>query len=183
MLGAVAGLAAALTGCAPAAPQFDLLVRGGQVLDGRGTPARRADIGVNGDRIVALGDLAAATAATVIDASGRVVSPGFIDVQGQSGTTLLIDGRGESHLRQGITSEIIGEGDSPAFWTAKTASGEALARAGTARRLDQLRPVLPAPDRRRHRHQPRHAGAGDAGAQRGHRPGQPRADGRRARPA
>ena len=66
----------------------------------------------------------------MIDASGRMVSPGFIDVQGQSGTTLLIDGRGESHLRQGITSEIIGEGDSPAFWTAKTASGEALARAG-----------------------------------------------------
>ncbi len=50
------------------------------------------------------------------------MSPGFIDVQGQSGTTLLIDGNGESHLRQGITSEIIGEGDSPAFWTAKTAS-------------------------------------------------------------
>ena len=130
MLGAVAGLVAVLTGCAPAPPQFDLLVRGGQVLDGRGAPARRADIGVNGDRIVALGDLGAATAATVIDASGRVVSPGFIDVQGQSGTTLLIDGRGESHLRQGITSEIIGEGDSPAFWTATTASGEQLARAG-----------------------------------------------------
>ena len=110
--------------------EFDVIVRGGQVLDGQGTPARRADIGVSGDRIVAIGDLQAATASAVIDASGKVVSPGFIDVQGQSGTTLLIDGRGESHLRQGITSEIIGEGDSPAFWTAKTASGEALARAG-----------------------------------------------------
>jgi N-acyl-D-aspartate/D-glutamate deacylase len=102
------------------------------MLDGRGTPARRADVGVNGDRIVALGDLSNATAATIVDASGRIVSPGFIDVQGQSGTTLLIDGRGESHLRQGITSEIIGEGDSPAFWTAKTAGGDALARAGRA---------------------------------------------------
>jgi N-acyl-D-amino-acid deacylase len=101
----------ALAACGPAGPQFDLVVRGGQVLDGRGTPARRSDIGVSGDRIVALGDLSGASATTVIDAAGKVVSPGFIDVQGQSGTTLLIDGRGESHLRQGITSEIIGEGD------------------------------------------------------------------------
>ena len=126
-------LAAAVLGsaaCGSSAPTFDLLVKGGQVIDGRGTPRTRADIGVNGDRIVALGDLSAATATTVIDATGRVVSPGFIDVQGQSGTTLLIDGNGESHLRQGITSEIIGEGDSPAFWSAKTASPEALTRAG-----------------------------------------------------
>ncbi len=123
---AVAGAAA----CGPAGPTFDLVVRGGQVIDGRGSPRARADIGVKGDRIVALGDLSAATATAVVDATGRFVSPGFIDVQGQSGTTLLIDGSGESHLRQGITSEIIGEGDSPAFWTAKTASPEALTRAG-----------------------------------------------------
>ena len=126
MVAAVLGAAA----CGSSAPTFDLLVKGGEVIDGRGTPRTRADIGVNGDRIVALGDLSAATATTVIDATGRVVSPGFIDVQGQSGTTLLIDGNGESHLRQGITSEIIGEGDSPAFWSAKTASPEALTRAG-----------------------------------------------------
>jgi N-acyl-D-aspartate/D-glutamate deacylase len=132
LLRAVGMLVVAVAGCSGSGPQFDLIVRGGQVLDGRGTPARRADVGVSGDRIVALGDLAAASATTVIDAAGRVVSPGFIDVQGQSGTTLLIDGRGESHLRQGITSEIIGEGDSPAFWTAKTASPEALARVGRA---------------------------------------------------
>ncbi len=126
-------LAAAVLGsaaCGSSAPTFDLLVKGGQVIDGRGTPRTRADIGVNGDRIVALGDLSTATATTVIDATGRIVGPGFIDVQGQSGTTLLIDGNGESHLRQGITSEIIGEGDSPAFWSAKTASPEALTRAG-----------------------------------------------------
>ncbi|MGD9904399.1 MAG: amidohydrolase family protein [Vicinamibacterales bacterium] len=125
-------MATALVAACARPPQFDLLVRGGQVLDGRGTPAVAADIGVNGDRIVAIGDLSAATATTVVDATGRIVSPGFIDVQGQSGTSLLVDGRGESHLRQGITSEIIGEGDSPAFWTAKTAGGEALARAGRA---------------------------------------------------
>ncbi len=118
--------------CGSSAPTFDLLVKGGEVIDGRGSPRTRADIGVNGDRIVALGDLSAASATTVIDATGRIVSPGFIDVQGQSGTTLLIDGNGESHLRQGITSEIIGEGDSPAFWSPKTASPEALTRAGQA---------------------------------------------------
>ena len=129
--GWLAGLAAiGLTACGSSAPHFDVIVRGGQLIDGRGSPRFRADVGVSGDRIVALGDLSAATAPTVIDATGRVVSPGFIDVQGQSGTTLLIDGNGESHLRQGITSEIIGEGDSPAFWSAKTASPEALTRAG-----------------------------------------------------
>ena len=129
--GWLAGLAAiGLTACGTSAPRFDVIVRGGQLIDGRGSPRFRADVGVSGDRIVALGDLSAATAPTVIDATGRVVSPGFIDVQGQSGTTLLIDGNGESHLRQGITSEIIGEGDSPAFWSAKTANPEALTRAG-----------------------------------------------------
>ena len=126
----VVAAALGLTACGPPAPRFDLIVRGGELIDGRGTPRTRADVGVNGDRIVALGDLSGATAAAVVDATGRVVSPGFIDVQGQSGTTLLIDGNGESHLRQGITSEIIGEGDSPAFWSARTASPEALARAG-----------------------------------------------------
>ena len=126
----MAAAALGLAACGQSAPRFDVIVRGGELIDGRGSPRARADVGANGDRIVALGDLSGATAATVIDATGRVVSPGFIDVQGQSGTTLLIDGNGESHLRQGITSEIIGEGDSPAFWSARTASPEALARAG-----------------------------------------------------
>ena len=62
----------------------------------------------------------------MIDATGLMVSPGFIDVQGQSGTSLLADGNGESHLRQGITSEIIGEGGSPAFWVQGLDDGESL---------------------------------------------------------
>lgn len=107
-----------------------MLIRGGDLLDGTGQPARRADVGIQGDRIAAIGDLAGRRAGRVIDASNRIVSPGFIDTQGQSGITLLADGNGESHVRQGITSEIIGEGSSPAFWTASTAEAPALERFG-----------------------------------------------------
>ena len=130
-LGALAAVCVLAAGCEQNARRYDLIVRGGEVLDGTGQPARRADVGVTGDRITAIGDLASAQAARVIDATGLVVAPGFIDVQGQSGTTLLADGNAESHIRQGITSEIIGEGGSPAFWTADdTADLESLAPFG-----------------------------------------------------
>jgi N-acyl-D-amino-acid deacylase len=119
----------ALSSCA-SAPEFDVVIRGGEVLDGSGQPARRADIGIKGDRITAVGDLANRRAGQVVDAMNKVVAPGFIDTQGQSGTTLLVDGNGESHIRQGITSEIIGEGSSPAFWTERTADTPALQRFG-----------------------------------------------------
>jgi N-acyl-D-amino-acid deacylase len=88
------------------------------------------DVGVKGDRITAVGDLTDRRAGQVIDATNHVVAPGFIDTQGQSGTTLLVDGTGESHVRQGITSEIIGEGGSPAFWTERTADTQTLQRFG-----------------------------------------------------
>src|SRR5678810_158550 len=113
--------AAIAAGCTESsAGKFDVIVRGGQVVDGTGQPPRLADVGVVGDRITRVGDLTNATSGRVIDATGLVVAPGFIDVQGQSGTTLLADGNGEGHLRQGITSEIIGEGGSPAFWSQGT---------------------------------------------------------------
>ncbi|MDO8677419.1 MAG: D-aminoacylase [Acidobacteriota bacterium] len=131
---AVLLMAAGLVGsaCQQSEPALDVIVRGGQVIDGIGQPARRADVGISGDRITTIGDLAATRAGLVIDATGLVVAPGFIDVQGQSGTTLLADGNGESHLRQGITSEIIGEGGSPAFWTAETADTDALTPFGVS---------------------------------------------------
>jgi N-acyl-D-amino-acid deacylase len=123
---AVLAALAFFAACQPSPPAFDLVFRGGQVLDGTGAESRRADIGLKGDRIVSIGDLSGQRAATDIDATGMTVAPGFIDVQGQSGTTLLVDGHGESHLRQGITSEIIGEGGSPAFWTAETVERDSL---------------------------------------------------------
>jgi len=90
---------------------FDLLIRGGTVVDGTGAPGRRADVGVLGDRISAIGDLSAAPdeeAATVIDASGRVVAPGFIDPHGHSDGSLFVDGGLVSHLRQGYTTQLSG---------------------------------------------------------------------------
>ena len=123
-------LAVGVTSCTPPANRFDLIVRGGDVVDGTGQAPRRADVGIAGDRIAAIGDLSGQQAGAVIDATGLVVAPGFIDVQGQSGTTLLADGNAESHIRQGITSEIIGEGGSPAFWTPDTTDAESLAPFG-----------------------------------------------------
>src|SRR5689334_2570329 len=89
---------------AACAPQYDVVIRNGDVVDGTGAPPRRADVAIKGDRIVAVGNVSGSAART-IDASGKVVSPGFIDVQGQSGVTLLVDGNGESHIRQGRSEE------------------------------------------------------------------------------
>ena len=117
-------------GCTASGQRFDLIVRGGQVVDGSGQAPHRADVGIIGDRIARIGDLSSESGGRVIDASGLMVAPGFIDVQGQSGTSLLADGNGESHLRQGITTEIIGEGGSPAFWAPGSDDGDSLAPFG-----------------------------------------------------
>jgi N-acyl-D-amino-acid deacylase len=90
---------------------FDLLLRGGTVIDGTGAPARRADVGVLGDRILAVGDLGVVSAdevGLVIDATNRVVSPGFIDPHGHSDGSLFLDGALASHLRQGFTTQLSG---------------------------------------------------------------------------
>lgn len=117
-------------GACARAPEFDLVVRGGEVIDGTGAPPRRADVGIRGDRIAFVGELGRRRGQREIDASGLVVAPGFIDVQGQSGTTLLVDGTAQSHVRQGITTEVIGEGSTPALWTPARFEEEAVQRFG-----------------------------------------------------
>ena len=86
---------------------FDLLIRGGTLVDGTGAPGRRADVGVEGDRIAAVGDLSAvadAGVAQVVDARGLVVAPGFVDPHNHSDTSVLIDAALPSHLLQGYTT-------------------------------------------------------------------------------
>lgn len=99
---------------------YDVIIHGGHILDGTGNPWYAADIGIRGDKIVAIGKLDGATAKETIDATGKIVAPGFIDMLGQSETSLLIDKRALSKLSQGITSEITGEGGSIAPQDEKT---------------------------------------------------------------
>jgi N-acyl-D-aspartate/D-glutamate deacylase len=90
---------------------FDLVLRGGTLIDGTGAPGRRADVGVLGDRILAVGDLEAVAvddAARVLDVAGRVVAPGFIDPHGHSDGGLFLDGALASHLHQGFTTQLSG---------------------------------------------------------------------------
>jgi len=103
-----------------ASAPFDVIIKNGHILDGTGGPWYDADIGIRGDRIVAIGKVGDSPAKKIIDATGRIVSPGFIDMLGQSETALLIDSRSISKLAQGITTEITGEGGSVAPQNAKT---------------------------------------------------------------
>jgi N-acyl-D-amino-acid deacylase len=94
------------------APVFDLVIANGRIVDGTGAPWFRADVGIVGDRIEAIGHLASAEAKTRIDAASLVVAPGFIDLLGQSEFNVLVDPRAASKIMQGITTEITGEGGS-----------------------------------------------------------------------
>jgi N-acyl-D-amino-acid deacylase len=91
---------------------FDVLITNGRVVDGTGTPWYRADVGITGDRITAIGRLDGRDAKTRIDAANLVVAPGFIDMLGQSEFNVLADPRAASKITQGITTEITGEGSS-----------------------------------------------------------------------
>jgi N-acyl-D-amino-acid deacylase len=105
-------LLGACTGTRPHAPtpdDYTLLIRGGLILDGTGSPWFRGDVLLRGDRIAAVGHLPGARARDTLDATGLIVSPGWIDMLGHSEYALLRDGRAISKITQGITSEITGE--------------------------------------------------------------------------
>lgn len=93
-------------------PLYDLLIVGGRILDGTGSPWFHGSVAVKDSRIVDVGRLPNATARQVIDATGMVVTPGFIDLHSHSDFTLLVDGTAQSKIRQGVTTEILGESDS-----------------------------------------------------------------------
>ena len=93
-------------------PQLDLIIFNGHLVDGTGAPWVAADVGIAGDRIIAIGDLRKLSSRNRLDARGLVVSPGFIDLQGQSEFNVLVDNRAASKITQGVTTEITGEGTS-----------------------------------------------------------------------
>src|SRR6476646_9927650 len=117
------------SGCArPSAQQpYDVLITGGSVLNGEGTPAVRADVGIRDGRIATIGDLSAAAATRRIDASGLTVAPGFIDMHNHSDYTILVEPKAESMIRQGVTTMVLGESRSAG--PIKAGSEEARARA------------------------------------------------------
>ncbi len=94
---------------------FDMLIRGGTIVDGTGKPGVRHDLGIKGSRIAAIGNLSESTGRRVINATNRIVCPGFIDMHTHSDSTLLQDGLAESAVRQGATTHVVGNcGSSPA---------------------------------------------------------------------
>ncbi len=100
-----------LAACTPA-PSHDLILRGGDIYDGSGDKPYVGDVAIDGDTIVALGDIGDAKAAVEIDVTGLAVAPGFINMMSWANESLIEDGRSQSDIRQGVTLEIMGEGHS-----------------------------------------------------------------------
>lgn len=100
-----------LCGCA-SPTRYDIIIRNGTIYDGSGAAPVRGDVAINGDTIVAVGDIGSATGNSQIDAAGLAVAPGFINMLSWAGTPLIADGRSQSDIRQGVTLEVFGEGTS-----------------------------------------------------------------------
>jgi N-acyl-D-amino-acid deacylase len=105
-------LALPIVGSSVGAQDFDVVIKNGVVYDGSGGEAQRVDVAIQGDHIAGLGDYKNANAKTVIEANGLVVAPGFINMNSHSQESLIEDGRSQSEIRQGVTTEIMGEGES-----------------------------------------------------------------------
>lgn len=103
-------MALTAVGQAARTDDFDVLIKGGLIYDGTGGAARRVDIAIKDDRIVAIGNLKNASARNVVDARGLAVAPGFINMLSWSTESLIADGRSQGELRQGVTTQIMGEG-------------------------------------------------------------------------
>ncbi|PYM00173.1 MAG: aminoacylase, partial [Verrucomicrobia bacterium] len=104
-----------IIGCgriAAADASFDIIIKGGTVYDGSGGGGHVADVAIRGDRIAGVGDFAKASAKKIVDARGLAVAPGFINMLSWSTESLIQDGRSQSEIRQGVTTEIMGEGES-----------------------------------------------------------------------
>src|ERR1700752_4227059 len=99
---------------AQAPGSFDIVITNGHIIDGTGSPWYSGDLGIRDGKIAAIGNLSAAQRQRTIDAAGKVVAPGFIDMLGQSELTILVDPRLPSKIYQGITTEVTGEGGSVA---------------------------------------------------------------------
>jgi N-acyl-D-amino-acid deacylase len=110
------GAALFVAGLPTTAAAYDVLIRGGEVYDGTGGPPRKADVAIRGDRIAAIGPLGKAKANTLVDASGLAVAPGFINMLSWATDSLIADGRGMSDVKQGVTTEVFGEGWSMGPW-------------------------------------------------------------------
>ncbi len=100
-----------LTGCRQS-PSYDVLIRHGLVYDGSGNTPKTSDLAINGAAIAAIGDLNGASGHQEIDAKGLAVAPGFVNMLSWANESLIVDGRSESDIRQGVTLEVMGEGDS-----------------------------------------------------------------------
>lgn len=112
-LGLITLLLTAIAVCAQTSqPPFDLVIINGHIIDGTGSPWYSGDIGIRDGRIAAIGNLSSASSKRTVDAAGKIVAPGFIDMLGQSERTILVDPRLPSKIYQGITTEITGEGGS-----------------------------------------------------------------------
>src|SRR5579884_2750448 len=112
---ALSGLLA--TSAAPVPATYSVIIRGGTIYDGSGGPGYVGDVAIKGDKIVYVGPHAPGRAARTIDATGKAVSPGFINMLSWANESLIADGRGLSDTRQGVTLEVMGEGDSMGPWT------------------------------------------------------------------
>jgi len=108
---AIAAVCGLLAACSPPA-SHDLILRGGDIYDGSGGDPFVGDVAIDGDTIVALGDIGGASAAVEIDVKGLAVAPGFVNMMSWANESLIEDGHSQSDIRQGVTLEIMGEGNS-----------------------------------------------------------------------